>query len=242
MVLKGGLDILERLDRADRRIQMPRISRAVAIGYPHHVLQRGNYRQPIFGEDIDYLQYLHWLEEYSKKFSLKIWAYCLMSNHVHYVAVPMKENSLGKTFNFLHMKYSLYFNQKRNLRGHLWQGRFYSCILDNRHVYAAVRYVENNPVRANLVDRAYDYAWSSARYHVYKEANPILADECYLIKNTADWLAYLMEKDNEALVNNILKSMKTGRPCGDEPFVRRIEELLKRKLTPLPRGRPPKLK
>jgi putative transposase len=219
---------------------MPRISRAVAIGYPHHVLQRGNYRQPIFEEDIDYLQYLQWLEEYSKKSSLKIWAYCLMSNHVHYVVMPMKENSLSKTFNFLHMKYSLYFNQKRNLRGHLWQGRFYSCILDNRHVYAAVRYIENNPVRANLVDRAYDYPWSSARYHVYKEANPILADECYLTKEIEDWAAYLMNNDDDELINNIRKNMKTGRPCGDDGFIEKIESFLDRRLKALPRGRPPK--
>jgi putative transposase len=218
---------------------MPRISRAIAIGYPHHVLQRGNYRQLIFEEDIDYLQYLQWLEEYSKKFSLKIWAYCLMSNHVHYVVMPMKENSLSKTFNFLHMKYSLYFNQKRNLRGHLWQGRFYSCILDNRHVYSAVRYVENNPVRANLVDRAYDYPWSSARYHVYKKANPILADECYLTKEIEDWAAYLMINDDE-LINNIRKNMKTGRPCGDDGFIKKIESILGRRLKALPRGRPQK--
>lgn len=165
-----------------------------------------------------------------------------MSNHVHYIAVPEKENSLSKTFNFLHMKYSQYFNQKRNLRGHLWQARFYSCILDNHHVYAAVRYVENNPVRAKLVNRAYDYPWSrsSARYHVYKEANPILADECYLTKEIENWAAYLMTNDDDELINNIRKNMKTGRPCGDDGFIEKIESSLDRRLRALPRGRPPK--
>jgi putative transposase len=237
MVLKGGLDILERLDRADKRIQMPRISRAVAIGYPHHVLQRGNYRQPIFEEDRDYLNYLQWLDEYSKKFSLKIWAYCLMMNHVHFVVVPIENNSLAKTFNLLHMKYSLYSNKKR---GHLWQGRFYSCILDKPHVYAAVRYIENKPVRANLVVRASDYPWSSARYHVHKEASPILEDECYLTKEIEDWAAYLMTGGDDELINNIRKNMKTGRPCGDDVFIKKIEGLLDRSLKALPRGRPPK--
>jgi putative transposase len=221
---------------------MPRISRAVAVGYPHYATQRGNYRQIVFEEDRDYLLYLQWLKEYAKKYFLKVWAYCLMSNHVHFVCVPHENDSLSKTFNALNMRYSQYFNQKKEIKGHLWQGRFYSCILDERHAYEAIRYVENSPVRAKIVKRADDYLWSSARSHVYKEANPILEDECYLIKNTDDWLAYLMEKDDEALVNNIREKMKTGRPCGDEPFVRRIEELLKRKLMPLPRGRPPKPK
>ncbi len=93
---------------------MPRIARVVAKGYPHHVTQRGNYRQPVFEED-DYVQYLEWLKDYGKKYSLKIWAYCLMSNHVHFVCVPTEEDSLALTFNSLHMRYSQYFNQKKML-------------------------------------------------------------------------------------------------------------------------------
>lgn len=76
---------------------MPRISRAVAIGYPHHITQRGNYQQHVFEDEEDYLQYLHWLKEYSRKYFLKIWAYCLMSNHVHFVCVPMEKDSLANT-------------------------------------------------------------------------------------------------------------------------------------------------
>jgi len=82
---------------------MPRIARAVAQGYPHHVTQRGNYRQTVFEDDEDFLQYKTWLKEYSKKFGLKIWAYCLMTNHVHFVCVPQREDSLARTFNTLHM-------------------------------------------------------------------------------------------------------------------------------------------
>ncbi len=81
---------------------MPRISRAVAIGYPHHITQRGNYRQAVFNSDEDFNKYLQLLKKYSEKYALKIWAYCLMSNHVHFVAVPMNGDSLAKTFNTLH--------------------------------------------------------------------------------------------------------------------------------------------
>jgi putative transposase len=102
----------------------------------------GNYGQSVFESENDYLPYLRWFKKYCQEYFLKIWAYCLMSNHVHFIAVPMREDSLARTFNTLHMRYSQYFNQKKNMKGHLWQGRFYSSILDERHLYAAIRYIE----------------------------------------------------------------------------------------------------
>ncbi len=221
---------------------MPRISRVVAVGYPHHITQRGNYRQSVFESDEDYIQYLKWLKEYSEKHSLKIWAYCLMKNHVHFVGVPIKDDSLAKVFNTLHMRFSQYFNQKKKARGHLWQGRFYSCILDERHLYAAIRYVENNPVRARIVEKPHEYKWSSAKSHVYGETNAILSDDCYLVKEKDNWLEYLMETDDPVMIDNIRHSSKTGRPCGDELFIEKMENLIGRKLRALPKGRPRKKK
>jgi len=161
---------------------MPRIARVVAVGFPHHITQRGNYGQTVFEDEEDYLLYLKWLEKYCKKYSLKIWAYCLMSNHVHLIGVPMNENSLAKSLNAINMRYAQYLNQKRMVKGHLWQGRFYSCILDERHLYAAVRYIENNPVRAGIVKRPWEYKWSSARIHVGEDKNSNLLEDCYLLK------------------------------------------------------------
>ncbi|HHT9117847.1 MAG TPA: transposase [Candidatus Hypogeohydataceae bacterium YC38] len=109
---------------------MPRIARAVAPDYPHHVTQRGNYQQTVFEDKEDRMQYLYWLKEYSRKYDLRIWAYCLMSNHVHFICVPGNADSLSKTFNTLHMRYSQHINRKKGMKGHLWQGRFFSCILD----------------------------------------------------------------------------------------------------------------
>ena len=191
---------------------MPRIARVVAKGYPHHVTQRGNYRQPVFEEENDYIQYLEWLKDYGKNYSLEIWAYCLMSNHVHFVCVPEQEDSLARTFNALHMRYSQYFNQKKKLKGHLWQGRFYSCILDEKHLYAAVRYVENNPVRAGIVRKPQRYKWSSASSHVNSKEDSVLSQDCYLVKGIEDWLEYLRKKENEQIIKNIRKGSMTGRP------------------------------
>ena len=123
-------------------MSMPRIARIVATDYPHHITQRGNYRQTVFTKDTDYKFYLERLNEYRSKYKLSILAYCLMPNHVHFVASPKNEDSLAKTFNACHMRHAHYFNKRNRLTGHLWQGRFYSCVLDDNHLYATVRYVE----------------------------------------------------------------------------------------------------
>lgn len=219
---------------------MPRIARAIAAGYPHHITQRGNYRQTIFESDTDYQQYLKWLREYCSKYALKLWAYCLMSNHVHFIGVPMYEDSLARTFNTLHMRYAQYVNKKRGANGHVWQGRFFSCLLDERHLHAAVRYVENNPVRAGITERPQDYNWSSAGAHVHKKSDLILSNDCYLTKDIDDWSAYLAQKDDKKVVDNIRMNSRTGRPCGDDSFVRKAEELLVRRLAAFPKGRPRK--
>ncbi len=219
---------------------MPRIARVVAKDYPHHVTQRGNYKQPVFEDEQDYELYLQWLQQYSQKNRLDIWAYCLMSNHVHFVCVPREEGALSKTFNLLHMRYSQYFNKKNHRTGHLWQGRFYSCILDERHVYAAVRYIENNPVRAGWVKQPEAYRWSSAQAHVQKRQTEILSGKCYLSEDIKNWRKYLRESEGSALVETIKKNALTGRPCGDDRFIAKLERKFKKRLHPLAHGRPRK--
>lgn len=129
---------------------MPRLARVVGIGLPHHITQRGNYRQSVFNSDDDRSRYLRWVAEYSGKHGLAVLAYCLMGNHVHFIAVPALEDSLARVFNSAHMRYSQYFNWKHKVSGHLWQARFFSCVLDSGRLLAAARYVERNPVRAGL--------------------------------------------------------------------------------------------
>jgi len=103
---------------------MPRIARAIAPGHPHHVTQRGNYRQLVFETEDDYRQYITWLKDYSGKYGLHIWAYCLMSNHVHFICVPQNQDSLAKTFNALHMRYLQYVNQKKGQGAICGRGSF----------------------------------------------------------------------------------------------------------------------
>jgi putative transposase len=217
-----------------------RTSRAVAPGFPHHVLQFGNYGHAVFEEAGDYEIYLGWLAEYCKRFLVDIWAYCLMPNHVHHVCVPHTETGLARTFNTLHMRYAQRFNAQRHLQGHLWQGRFYSSILDDAHALEALRLVETNPVRWRLVDDAPAYPWSSARSHATNVADPALLDPCPIKTQVGDWAAYLKGTFNTAAVEALRKNMKTGKPCGPLEFVRQLEVLLGRKLERRPRGRPRK--
>jgi putative transposase len=219
---------------------MPRIARAVALAYPHHVTQRGNYKQPVFEDKDDFIRYKSWLQDYIHKFSLQIWAYCLMSNHVHFICIPQTEETLSKTFNTLHMRYSQYFNRKMDVKGHLWQGRFFSCVLDERHLYAAIRYVENNPVRANIVERAENYIWSSSRGHILRGSDSLLSGDCYLEEDVKDWRSYLNEKDDIQMIKAIKKNTMTGRPCGNDTFINDIEKLLGRELKAKAWGRPRK--
>jgi putative transposase len=220
---------------------MPRVARTVAKGYPHHITQRGNYRQVVFEAEADYLQYLEWLKQYGNKYGLDIWAYCLMNNHVHFVCVPKKQDSLSRTFNTLHMRYSQHVNRRKKVSGHLWQGRFYSTILDEAHVYASIRYVENNPVRAGVVKNAEDYQWSSARDHIKGNFDDaIVSNNCYLLEEVKDWRRYLRERQDEKMIHTIRKGSLTGRPSGDEGFVKRLEKKFGRRLQALPHGRPKK--
>ena len=221
---------------------MPRIARAIAVGYPHHITQRANYRQTVFEEAEDYAHYLELVTRYSRKYELEIWAYCLMPNHVHIIGVPRADTSLSSVFRNVNMLYSQFFNRKANNVGHLWQGRFYSCALDERYLYAAIRYVEINPVRAGLVTSAADYPWSSAKSHITGTPDPVLSGSSSFEETIPDWKEFLLEPPDTDAQDSLRKSTKTGRPCGSNDFVAHLEDQLGRRFAVLPPGRPPNIK
>lgn len=219
---------------------MARLSRCTLIGYPHQVTQRGNYDQAVFEEASDYRRYIDWLAEYRAQYHVDIWAYCLMKNHVHFVCVPKADEALARTFNTLHMKYSQYFNRKKGVIGHLWRGRFLSCILDDRSVFEEIRFIENNPVRMGYVAAAADYPWSSARSHVHGLPDPVIQDGVPFGERIPDWQSYLAGPKDEVVLDRIRHRLRTGRPAGEDGFVRGLEQETGRRMAALPRGRPRK--
>ena len=219
---------------------MPRVARIVAPGFSHHVTQRGNRREPVFFEDADRQEYLMLLMDYRGKYGLDVWAYCLMTNHVHFVAVPRAADSLARTMRDTHQAYSSWLNRRLGQSGHVWQGRFYSTALDESHLWAAVAYVERNPVRAGMVDRAEEYPWSSAAARCGRRHDPLLASGWPMPGKKTDWSAWLAGELPAKQVEAIRGRTMTGRPCGDVSFIERLEGLLGRALKPKKPGRKPK--
>ncbi len=221
---------------------MPRMARVVGVGLPHHITQRGNYRQKIFNNASDRERYLLWVAEYARASGLAVLAYCLMDNHVHFIGVPETAAALARTFNCAHMRYSQYFNRKHKEKGHLWQGRFYSCVLDGRHLLAAARYIERNPVRAGLVKAAEDWKWSSAAAHCRGGGGinsfNLEALWDYIEVREEEWRGFLMQAENAEEIAGIRTYTRTGRPLGTGGFVGKLEERCGRRLHALSVGRP----
>lgn len=213
---------------------MPRIARLIVPDIPHHITQRGNRRQRVFFSDADKSLYLRLLLDNSAVVGLSWLAYCLMDNHVHMVGIPKDKDDFACALGETHRKYSTIINIREKWKGHLWQGRYGSCPLDDIHLYAAIRYVERNPVRAKLVEKAEDYPWSSARSHLLLLDDPLLAGTQERL-NFGDWRRYLAEADEEKFMKAIRLHERTGRPLGSEAFLAKLEALtgriLKKKRT-----------
>ena len=213
---------------------MARLARVIVPGLPHHITQRGNRRQQTFFGTDDYRAYLGLMAEWCRRHEVAVWAYCLMPNHVHMIAVPRHEAGLRRAIGESHRRYSLRVNRREGWTGHLWQGRFASFPLDERHLLAAARYVELNPVRAGLVRGPARWTWSSARAHLSGEDDRLVR-VAPLLDAVGDWRAFLAGGLDEADLAAIRKHERTGRPLGSDAFLARLERKLGR---PLRRGKP----
>jgi len=214
---------------------MARIARVVVPNAPHHVTQRGNRRLQTFFSDEDYQAYLDLLANWCGRHGVRLWAYCLMPNHSHLILVPPSEDAMARAVGETHRRYSRRINFRENWRGHLWQGRFASFVMDEAYLIAATRYIERNPVRAKFVERAEDWPWSSAAGHVDGRRKS-LAENNWLADLTAgwvcDWREFLADADDAALGAAMRRAETTGRPLGDSAFIRSIEKRLHRRLRP----------
>ncbi|MBI4744503.1 MAG: transposase [Actinobacteria bacterium] len=210
----------------------------VITNIAHHVTQRGNYQQPVFEHEEDYKKYCDWFKEYAKRYCITTYAYCLMNNHVHFIVSPKTEEGLARLFNTLHMRYAQYINKRRKATGHLWQGRFFSCLLDEQHLYRAIRYVERNPVRAKIAQYAWTYKWSSAKEHTGYDISSIPLNRKFEMEAN-EWKDYLKETDDEMITEIRMKTQR-GLAMGTEQFIQKIESKLNRSLVCLGPGRPKK--
>ena len=223
---------------------MARQARVVIPGLAHHITQWGNNRGDVFFVDGDRVAYLGLLREQCEKHGVRVLGYCLMPNHIHLVATPAREDSLNLAIGRTHFLYAQYINRLHGRSGHLWQGRFHSCPMDDAHAVTATRYVERNPVRAKISRVPWTYRWSSAAAHT---GGPDLAHVLDLkawngLVPRVNWKKMLKTGDDKETLAALRLNTQTGRPLVSDSFLTKLERKLGRRLRPLPVGRPKKEK
>ncbi|OGP58815.1 MAG: hypothetical protein A2162_05885 [Deltaproteobacteria bacterium RBG_13_52_11b] len=220
---------------------MPRIARIVGLGYPHHVVQRGNNKERIFFDKEDYQKYLSLLEKYSAEKEVPILAYCLMANHVHLLLRPLSDSALPKMMQGVTLCYTQYFNAKNERTGRLWECRYYSSIIDeDRYLWSAAKYIENNPVRAGMVRKPDDYGYSSARAHVSGKVDSLLRESLFDKEHLDEYRRLIRGQENKRFLDEIRKQTRLCKPLGDANFLEILSGKIGRPLVFRSKGRPRK--
>jgi putative transposase len=212
--------------------QMPRNARVIAPGLPYHITQRGTNRQRVFFTTADRSLYLRLIRENLEDSGTRILAYCLMTNHVHFVVIPSREDSLALLFGRANGRYAQALNIRKGRSGHLWQARFHSCPMSNSHFWVGLRYVEANPCRANMVTSPADYPWSSASVHLNggPDRTSILDLGFWERAGGAPAWVDLHSRDlSPDHIRDLRKCTYAGRPFGEQSFVEEMEVRFQRK-------------
>lgn len=225
---------------------MARLQRISPVGIPIHVIQRGNNRHSCFASPEDYAAYLNWLKDYSKKFSVSIHAWVLMTNHVHLLCTPEKEGAVSQMMQALGRRYVPYFNHQYRRSGTLWEGRYRSCLIQAEdYLLEVYRYIELNPVRARMVAAPGDYAWSSYPINALgKESDLCTPHSEYLrlskrkAHRLGEYRALFEHHVEDGLLTEIREGLNKGMALGNDRFKDEIEVLTGRRLKPKKAGRP----
>ena len=228
---------------------MPRHSRIIVPGLPVHAIQRGNNRSACFVDDEDRTVYLRQMARLSMEEGCALHAYCLMTNHVHLLLTPERQESCEGFFRRLSLVYVQHVNRKYRRTGALWEGRFRSCLVESeRYLFACYRYVELNPVRAGMVKSAVDYRWSSHRANAHGETDACItphpeyiglgqtvSERCAGYRETfrVDMAAVVIEK--------IRATTNSGYALGSKAFRLGVSRALGRRVEPGEPGRPPRV-
>jgi len=227
---------------------LPRKPRFHLPGVPVHVVQRGHSREPVFFEDSDYSAYLNWLDEGAERYGCAIHAYVLMTNHVHLLTTPKGEQGVTRLMQYIGRRYVPYINHTYGTSGSLWEGRYKASLIeDERYLLTCMRYIELNPVRANMVKSPAHYRWSSYRHNAQAKDDPLVTPhEIYLAlgrtraaRANAYRDLFSSALDVEALTD-IRDAWQSGTPLGHDRFKAKVERKLRCKVGHARRGRPKK--
>jgi len=226
--------------------KMARLPRLNLPGVAQHITQRGNNREACFANDEDCAAYMHHLSESAKKHQVAIHAFALMTNHVHILATPKQADGIAKLMQGVGRNYVPYFNHVHHRTGTLWEGRYKACLVaDDRYLLECYRYIELNPVKSGMVERAEDYRWSSHKSNAFGlHSNILTPHELYLqLGDTKGarlqaYRALFAAHQPEQLKQEIALVLDKGLVLGNEQFKRQVAQLLNRNTEPRGAGRP----
>ena len=229
---------------------MARLPRLTLLGYPHHIIQRGNNRQAIFASQADDQTLLNLLLENAQKFKVAIHAYVLMPNHFHLLATPETSDGLPQMMQAVGRRYVRWFNDAQGRSGTLWEGRYKSTVIDtDQYLLTCMAYMDLNPVRAGLVEQAADYAWSSHGHYIGQKVDKLITPHPLVwgLGNTpfAREAAYAeLVKDGISASQQVKLSDSAlrGWALGDDDFVKELQDLTRRRVSKALAGRPFKTK
>ncbi|WP_299808134.1 transposase [uncultured Shewanella sp.] len=227
---------------------MPRKPRANPIGIPQHIIQRGNNRQACFTSEQDFIAYTGWLKDYARKFQVEIHAWVFMTNHVHLLCTPRETNAISQMMQSLGRQYVRYFNYTYKRSGTLWEGRYKSCLVQAEdYLLQLYRYIELNPVRANMVDDPCKYQWSSYQVNALGKASTLCTPHpAYLAINSnktarqTSYRALFKHHLDTKMIEDIRQATHKGMAIGNDKFKDEIEKLTNTNMRPQKMGRPPK--
>ena len=223
---------------------MPRSRRHTPGGYVYHALNRSCARLPLFRKERDYQAFLNVLDEALERHPIRILGYCVMPNHWHFVLWPEHDAEVTNFLRWLTHTHTMRWHAHHHTvgTGHLYQGRFKAFpVQQDEHLYAVLRYVERNALRAGLVKKAEDWRWSSL-VHRLSGAESKTRLSAWPVKVPRDWPAYVNKPQTEAEVEAVRRSANRGRPYGEEDWEAETAEELGLEFTMRPRGRPRKEK
>ncbi len=218
---------------------MPRTARASVGGMCYHVLNRGNARAKVFHKQEDYAAFLKLFPQAVERLAMRILAFCLMPNHFHLVLQPHNDGDLGRFMQWLMTSHVRRYHRHYDSSGHVWQGRFKAFpIQQDEHLLAVLRYVERNPLRANLATRAEAWNWSSLRERLNGEPSELIHPSPVTLPR--DWLARVNRAQSKAEEESLRRSIQRGTPFGSDHWTKLTATRLDLQSTLRPRGRPRK--
>lgn len=211
---------------------MPRKPRIEIAGY-YHIINRGVEQREVFKTVEDFEEFKKLMCTYAKNYTITIHNYCLMSNHYH-LLIEIQQENLSSFMRQLNMNYAIYFNKKYKRSGHLWQGRYKSWyVTDEAYLYTLMLYIEQNPLKAKMVQKLEQYPFSSYRHFINPKEIPQCLKNSWIVEHYRDNVEQIKAFFNSKVDTSILQEMKTASSLVETPNIEKTQSELEEEVKKL---------